>query len=336
MILILTTPNDEHAAHVMQRLRERRCEFFVFDPATFPAHVSISVAYTADGYAGATLVTAGGDHIDLDSVRMVWYRRPGTPQAPAQVTDPRARIFADSECKAFLQDLWGVLDCTWVPAAPSVVLQASLKASQLRIAADLGFEIPPTVITTDSEQIVSFYNKHNGNIVSKLVGTSLHRTLGSTFVRYTEPVTKRDVVHVAAAKHCPSIFQTYISKDIELRITVIENDVFAAEIHSQETNHTRFDWRRYDDNTPYRRHVLPSAVKERCVRLLRRLGLRYGAIDMIRTPDNRYVFLEINPNGQYLWIEDHTGLPITDALCNLLTGSASDASHNQPQLAGSR
>ena len=54
------------------------------------------------------------------------------------------------------------------------------------------------------------------------------------------------------------------------------------------------------------------------VLLVRRLGLHYGTIDMVLTPDGRYVFLEINPNGQYLWIEKQSGLPITEAVCDLL------------------
>ena len=88
----------------------------------------------------------------------------------------------------------------------------------------------------------------------------------------------------------------------------------------QQTNHTRVNWRRYDHHqTPYREHRLPRDVAQRCVQLVERLGLCYGAIDMVLTPDGRYVFLEINPNGQYQWIEDFTGLPISDAICDLLT-----------------
>jgi len=59
-------------------------------------------------------------------------------------------------------------------------------------------------------------------------------------------------------------------------------------------------------------------VQELCIRLVERLGLCYGAIDMILTPDGRYVFLEINPSGQYAWIEMQTGLPISAAICDLL------------------
>ena len=122
------------------------------------------------------------------------------------------------------------------------------------------------------------------------------------------------------------IFQAYVPKRVELRITVVGQQVFAAEIHSQHTHHTRHDWRRYDlDETPHFPHALPPDVAQRCLRLVQALGLCYGAIDMVLTPDDRYVFLEINPNGQYLWIEQLTGLPITDALCDLLMAGAQDS-----------
>ena len=72
-------------------------------------------------------------------------------------------------------------------------------------------------------------------------------------------------------------------------------------------------------NTPHFPHALPPEVQERCVRLVERLELCYGAIDMILTPDGRYVFIETNPSGQYIWIENETGLPISAAICDFLT-----------------
>jgi glutathione synthase/RimK-type ligase-like ATP-grasp enzyme len=110
-----------------------------------------------------------------------------------------------------------------------------------------------------------------------------------------------------------------VPKRFELRVTVVGEQVFAAEIHSQQTNRTRVDWRRYDlSHTPHLPHALPEHVQVKCVELVRRLGLCYGAIDLILTPDGRYVFLEINPSGQYMWIEERTGLPISEAVANLL------------------
>jgi glutathione synthase/RimK-type ligase-like ATP-grasp enzyme len=122
------------------------------------------------------------------------------------------------------------------------------------------------------------------------------------------------------------IFQAYVPKRLEVRVTVVGSAIFPAEIHSQQTHRTRHDWRRYDHGeTPYLPHALPGHVAERCLRLVAELGLCYGAIDLVLTPDGRYVFLEINPNGQYLWIEHATGMPISGAVCDLLLGTAERA-----------
>lgn len=113
--------------------------------------------------------------------------------------------------------------------------------------------------------------------------------------------------------------QEYISKRVELRVTVVGSRVFAAEIHSQVNSSTKHDWRRYDlDRTPHMRHPLPPSVEACCVQLVQTLRLNFGAIDMIVTPSGEYVFLEINGNGQWGWIEDLTGLPIADAIVELL------------------
>ena len=82
-------------------------------------------------------------------------------------------------------------------------------------------------------------------------------------------------------------------------MTVVGSAIFPAEIHSQHTYRTRHDWRRYDwDQTPYLPHELPAEVADRCLRLVRELGLCYGAIDLVLTPDGRYVFLEVSDNGR--------------------------------------
>jgi glutathione synthase/RimK-type ligase-like ATP-grasp enzyme len=136
---------------------------------------------------------------------------------------------------------------------------------------------------------------------------------------FAEPVANRDVGYADAVRYLPTIFQAYVPKDVELRITVVGQQVFAVAIHSQQTQHTRHDWRHYDlSHTPHTLHELPEQVRHRCLQLVDRLGLCYGAIDLILTPDGRYVFLEINPSGQYLWLEKLMGLPISDAICDLL------------------
>lgn len=123
---------------------------------------------------------------------------------------------------------------------------------------------------------------------------------------------------VSKIKYAPSLFQEYVPKDVELRITIVGNEVFAAEIHSQQKEAARHDWRRDALALEHREHQLPDNVRLKCVNLAKAFNLEFGAIDMILTPDGRYVFLEINPNGQWAWIEEFTGLPISEALIELL------------------
>jgi glutathione synthase/RimK-type ligase-like ATP-grasp enzyme len=206
------------------------------------------------------------------------------------------------------------------------VLRAEQKAWQLEVAAALGFDMPPTLITNSPEAFLAFYREHDGQIISKPIhngivweATETQTAAPVRAMAYTTLVTPRDVGYAAALRYCPTIVQAYVPKHLELRITVVGQQVFACEIHSQHTHHTRHDWRRYDlSHTPHRPHALPEPVRQLCLQLVARLGLCYGAIDMVLTPEGRYVFLEINPNGQFAWIEDLAGLPISEALCDLL------------------
>src|SRR5262249_1555686 len=157
------------------------------------------------------------------------------PVPHEHIQDEATRVFVAEECATFVRDVWNVLPCRWLPGQPAVVHRAQLKASQLRIAAELGLELPPTLMTNSPEEFLDFYRQHNGHIVSKLAGFAFDRVMGDTFCRYTEVVSKRTVGYAAQLQYCPMILQAYIPKRLELRITVVGQEVFAAEIHSQHT-----------------------------------------------------------------------------------------------------
>ena len=105
--------------------------------------------------------------------------------------------------------------------------------------------------------------------------------------------------------------------------------MFAAEIASQSSRLTRYDWRHYDDpSVRYSAHTLPGDIERRCRQLVERLGLSFGAIDLILTPSGEYVFLEINANGQWGFIELSTGLPIAEAVVDFLTAAPAREAHD--------
>lgn len=319
MIIILSQPQDVHAVGVHERLTQRGLEHLWFDFADFPSRSTVSFKSSVNGRSSFGFRTQARD-IDLDCVSAVWLRRPSPPVPHAQTTDPDSRAYAEEECANLFDSLWEELPCRWIPATWPVIRRASRPPLQFKLASALGLELPPTLITNDPEEFLEFYAKHEGNIVSKLPSPAMTRTLKHLqLARYTQQVTRRDLVHADSIRYSPVTFQAYVPKRVELRITVVGEQVFAAEIHSQKANRTRIDWRRYDlGHTPHYPHTLPDAVRRGCVELVRQLGLCYGAIDMVLTPDGRYVFLEINPNGQFLWIEQLTGMPISDAICDLL------------------
>ncbi len=329
-VLMLTRSDDIPARHLAQLLTGRGATVVQFDPGSFPARAVLSATLASDGTSRRRLVTADGT-VDLDGLTAVWLSRPTEPTPPAEVDDPITRDYIRQECSAFAADIWNSLHCRAVPARAEVTLTAAHKVSQLQAAGRLGFEIPPTLITTDPDELLDFYCTHDGRIVTKVIEQLSLRHEDEGFFRLTELVSTRDIGYASTLRLCPVIVQPYVPKAFEVRVTVVGERVFAAEIHSQASNRARLDWRSYDLRaTPYRVHHLPNEMAVRCRRLVEMLGLCYGAIDLIVAPDGRYVFLELNPNGQYLWIEEATGLPISDALCDLLLDGDAETTRLSP------
>jgi glutathione synthase/RimK-type ligase-like ATP-grasp enzyme len=316
VILIVAYDDDLAASDGERLLRARGAEVGRVDCARFPAGSGVTLSWSAEGKRRRRL----GD-IDLDRVRAVWHRR-GTirpPRTRSETADP-ARAIIDSESERVLMFLWSDLEVPFIPAPHAVIRARQDKLSQLALAAELGLAIPPTLVTTDPAEALEFLRVHQGECVTKLIDPgTLQRPDLAGLTRFTEPVTHRDHLAMGMVAACPTLLQAYVPKDIELRVTVVGDRVFAAAIHSQAAAHAKHDWRKYDrTRVPYRRHQLPAEVAAACVAITARLGLRYGAIDLIRRPDGVHVFLEINPAGEYQWVQGATGLPITEAICDLL------------------
>jgi hypothetical protein len=324
LILILTGPEDPHADVVEAELHRRGASVCRFDWAEFPRSAALSIAWRG-GHKRVQL-SRGREVLDVTGCTAGWLRRPNKPRVSPRISDPLLRTYAEEECFQVIQDTWNALEIPWLPGPIHAVRRADNKQLQLQLAAELGLELPPTLITNDPDAFLEFYREHEGRLIDKLpsiVFAASQRT-GRELMRYTQPVTTRDVGYARRLRHSPVLFQAEVPKKFELRITVVGDEVLAAEIHSQSTRRTQLDWRHYDvGHTPHRVHTLPDALRRACLELVARLGLRFGAIDMIVTPDDRYVFLEINPNGQWLWIEEETGLPIRDAICTALMSPAS-------------
>src|SRR5262245_27181851 len=263
MILILTSDDDTHADGVQALLRARGAEVARFDPAWFPREASLALALGGGEVAGS--LAFRDQVVDLERVDVIWRRRPG----PAAGDE-----FVSRESAAVLADLWELRPARHVPGTPDAIAHASHKARQLLVAGRLGFELPRTLVTNDPDAFLDFYAP--GTITKRAAPSQRLLTADGSepLVRYTEPVRPRDLVHVEDLRPCPVLVQPYVPKRLELRVTVVGERVFAAAIHSQASNHTRLDWRRYDDaRTPITPFALPGELADRCRALVRELGL---------------------------------------------------------------
>lgn len=323
MILILTSPDDGTVDPAVPMLRARGAEVLRFDPADFPSRALVAARFGAAEYPDLVLEVDGVRH-DLSEVRVIWERRPGRPTPGPEVRDPLARRYVARESQHFLADLWMALPVTWVPAPAAVVQRAQHKLTMMLAARRLGFELPETLIGNDPAALLPFWAEQGGQVISKDFwgGTLLEDPTarrGKGWRRYTEWVSNAQLRRIASLRRSPVIFQRYVEKAVELRVTVFGERVFAAALDSQRDRRTRIDWRLQNaDRTAYRDYSLDEDTAARCVALTRELGLRFSTIDLIRTPEGRLVFLELNPSGQWMWVQMKTGQPLLEAMCDLL------------------
>src|SRR5690242_8081458 len=318
MILIISAEDDTHVPVVTRQLDVLGAKYIWFNPAHFPTESEVRVAYNESGLVRQLLCDRGRD-VDLAAVTAVWDRRPGSPTAAAEVEGEAQRKWISEESAYCLAGIWGNMDCLWVPGKPRDVIAGQNKIKLLAMAAALGFRIPRTLVTNSPDAFLQFYSECSGRLITKVLRDGLVTRDNETYMAYTHLVRRRDTSNYRAVRYVPLMIQEYVTKQLELRITVVGSKVFAAAINSQASRLTRHDWRHYDnDRATYAQHTLPSAIETLCVRLVQNLHLTFGAIDMVLTPAGEYVFLEINPSGQWSWIETLTGLPIGTAIAELL------------------
>ena len=140
---------------------------------------------------------------------------------------------------------------------------------------------------------------------------------GAKFAKMTRIVDYNETMErIDTLADCPLILQEYVQKEYELRVTIVGNEIFSCAIDASRANsESQMDWRNYDlANTPHWVQELPIEVAKKLLDLHKSFNLVYGAYDLIKTSADEYYFLEVNSMGQWLWIEDLTDLPISNAV----------------------
>lgn len=209
------------------------------------------------------------------------------------------------------------LDARWMNH-PTAVWQAEYKPYQLSLASKLGLLIPRTIITNDPDEIRTAFNEF-GKMIVKPARTGHIVRNGTEFSVFTSQVLTEHLGELESARLSPSIYQELIPKQFDIRVTIVGQRIFAAAIDSQSDPSATIDWRcTSNPQLPHYRVVLPEHVIGQLLRLMDALGLVFGAIDLIQTTKGDYYFLEVNPSGQWLWMDDMLNLGISDSIAEWL------------------
>jgi len=258
-----------------------------------------------------------GKLYNIDDFSAIWYLKPHIAKELLTYENIEYRQLIRKQFYVMREALWSVFrEKKWIND-PWKLYMAESKIYQLNVASKY-FAIPNTIITSSPEQVTDFYKRNNGDIVVKLLAVSpiIDKVI------YTNRVTEQYMTGIDSVKMSPSIFQEVVKKDYELRITVVGNEIFATKINSQDDPETALDWRKKpkfnDSDVKMEETKLPPFVETKILSYMQSLGLQFGCIDMAVASDGQYIFFEINPNGQWFFIQLRTYVPIAKAIANLL------------------
>ncbi|MBU2496744.1 MAG: hypothetical protein KJ767_01650 [Nanoarchaeota archaeon] len=315
-ILVLTYEEDPHANSVCNYLDKIGVEFFRINTDKLINNFSISFN-SNDGFFSISTKDRG--RLTIDQTWNIWNRRIIDPEVPLGISKDLEKIII-TETKRTWESLL-ISHKGRVINKPQNQYHANSKIDQIRFVSQFGGEIliPDTLLTNNPEDLIKFY-RNNPKICHKLQQPAVIEKDGECLISYTNIVSEDHLEHAELVRRNPCLFQTYIEKAYELRITALEDKIVGIAIYSQNSERSRIDFRKYDfDNVKYEKVELPKKVEDFCSNLIKHYGLSFGQIDMIVTPKEDYVFLEINPNGQWLWLEEQSKYNLTkDVAENLI------------------
>lgn len=330
MTVLIITHSKDHGSpdRVAKAVEARGVRAYRFDTDLFPTQVGVSLLDEPDlrGRSHGRIVGPAGE-LELADVTAIYYRRFAVGSGIPKDLDPQLRAPAVEESRRVIHGLMALLAASGAFALDrlDVLRRAELKSLQLMLAREVGLDVPRTLVSNDPQAVRAFAATCPQGIVTKMMASfAVYDAEGRENVVFTNPVAAEDLADLEGLDLCPMTFQERLDKALELRVTVVGRQVMAASIDSGALPRSRTDWRREGAALvgAWQRYELPAALHDEILALMDRLGLNYGAFDFIVTPDGRHVFLEVNPAGEFMWLLEHPGLPIDEALADLLCDRA--------------
>jgi hypothetical protein len=306
---VLTEADDFHAYCIRHALRRRGHECHIIESNRLSGHGRLS---WLDNPADGQCVVADDDGVlvPVAELDVIWCRRVHAPAiVPDHVRDADARGVIDRNAAAALEGaLLSEFTGRWV-SDPRATRTAELKLVQLRAARAVGLRLPRTLVSQDPERVRRFCEEERFEVIVKTVAGS--RTAPTMTGHVTPEILTDDAIAL-----CPSIYQELVPGRRHLRVCCFGDDVHAAVLSTE-----RLDWR-YPHDFDAEPTELDGVTQRKLQELLAQLGLRMGIFDLKLADDGEPVWLELNPQGQFLFLEGMTGMPLASAFADFLVTEA--------------
>ena len=305
MILVCGLVADAMVELMCARLSDLGYEYMLFDQLHYPGRYNLSWEVGKDGLRG--YLASPERSVDLAELtgvyaRYVNYR--GGPERSDFSTSERQMI--DAEYQASLMHLLDLLPCTVVNRAKASTSNDS-KIYQSFLAESVGLCTPRTLVTTDPDEVKSFYESCGHRVIYKSLSS-----IRSIVSRLSDADLEERLSRV---RNCPTQFQEVVEGD-DIRVHTVNDEVFATQIVSDVSDYRYAG--RDGGSLAMRECDLPSPIAEACLQMAHSLGLVLSGIDLRKTPDNQYYCFEINPSPGFIFYERMTGQPISEAVANAL------------------
>lgn len=318
MIVVLSFEADPHVALVTSHLDNWSVPWLLV-----PVDRAGSSAFTSARMQGPGLsarLRVGDSEVSTAGIQAIWNRRWMRPRADDYRGEPEMQHYIAEQWWHAIDGCLRLSDARWVNS-PAGLDAARSKPRQLHDASALGFPVPPTLVSADLDEIIDFaVSLRLDHLVTKVVspGTPIVPEGSTQYMIFTQQVALAELDRQAVAA-APAIYQPRLEKAYEVRATVVEHHILGCRIDSMASDRTALDWRHYDfDKVPHTPIEIPTHVEDRLIELCRSYGLVFAAADFVVTPEGEWVFLELNPNGQWAWIEEQAGLPIGERIAGAL------------------
>jgi len=324
--LIVTEPDDTHAIAVTLALQAADHRVINLFSGDFPSRQKNSVLVDLREYDCKT--EDDFQRLHHQGYDVVWWRRPRQPVLCKDKVHPDDFKFHRRESLLFHENFTHQLaPGAWWVNRKEAAIRANYKLLQLKIASEVGMLIPTTLCSNHQEEIFSFYQRFKQQgIIYKPLSYQFWDYKDRFEVVYTSRISDLKMLQEAQIQYFPGIYQECIAKKYELRVTCFGDYILAAKLNTQEAGCEHDDWRALQlgdfSIEPYN---LPERLKQQIRFLMRELGIVFGCIDLIVTPDDQYVFLEVNEQGQFLFLEEGCeDLPMLDMFVQFLLQQSMD------------